>query len=515
MKTLDLAQGTPEWHAHRAQHFNASDAPAMMGCSKYKNRTQLLHELHTGLTADVDAGLQRRFDDGHRFEALARPLAEKIIGEDLYPVTGTEGKLSASFDGLTMAEDVGFEHKSLNDELRAAMPAAGLNEGVTLPLAYRVQMEQQCMVSGAERILFMASKWNGDDLIDERHCWYESSRHLADDIAAGWDQFEADLCVYVPPVIEPTLTGNVRQSLPALVVEAKGEITDSNLDAYKAKALEVIGSISTKLETDQQFVDGKEDAKFCRDVQEAMTLAKTMILGRMTSVDEAIKVIDHIFEVARRKAIDLETAVEAEEKRRKVKMVTDAAAALREHIDGLNNRLGKPYMPAVPADFAGAMKNKRSVASMQDAIDTTLANAKIGASATADLIHQNLTALKANANVSILFPDEAQLVLKAPDDLVAVIAHRIAEHDKAIEAARVKAEEPKFVPADPAPVAAAPAPTVSRFTGGTRQAVIEVPETVTAFLASRPWPKGEDQRARAILVEYEKFKAAQPLRKAA
>ena len=134
MKTIELVQGSPEWHAHRATHFNASDAPAMMGCSKYKTRSQLLHELHTGITPEVDAGQQRRFDDGHRFEKLARPLAAQIIGEDLYPVVGTEGELSASFDGLTMDESIAFEHKSLNDELRAAMTSM---EGASLPLPYR------------------------------------------------------------------------------------------------------------------------------------------------------------------------------------------------------------------------------------------------------------------------------------------------------------------------------------------------------------------------------------------
>ena len=73
MKTHnDLIQGSPQWHAHRARHWNASDCPAMLGCSPYETRQQLLHRMHTGITPEVDAGTQRRFDDGHRFEALAR-----------------------------------------------------------------------------------------------------------------------------------------------------------------------------------------------------------------------------------------------------------------------------------------------------------------------------------------------------------------------------------------------------------------------------------------------------------
>jgi putative phage-type endonuclease len=502
MKTHNLIQGSTEWHAHRATHFNASDAPAMMGCSPYETRTQLIHRLKTGIGREVDPVLQRRFDDGHRFEALARPLAEQIIGEDLYPVTGTKGELSASFDGLTMAEDIGFEHKSLNNELREALPAQGLNEGVTLPLLYRVQMEQQCMVAECERELFMASKWEGEPgnetLVEERHCWYESNTKLADDIEAGWRQLAVDLAAYVPAEpAAPKPTGNARESLPALIIEAKGEITDSNLDAYKVQALGVIASIPTKLETDQQFADAKEDAKFCRNVKEAVDQAAQVILGRMGSVDAAIK------------AIDLENAVETEEKRRKQKMLTDGADALRAHVVSLNTRIGKPLMPVIPADFAGAAKNKRTIESLQNAIDTELARAKIEANRVADLIDANLKTLAA-AEPATLFPDTAQLVLKAADDLAAVISSRIAAHKAAEEAKAKPVEAPAAAPI------AAPAPSVTQIApAASRQVVVEQQDLISAFLASRTWGRGEEAKARAVLVEFEKFKAAQPLRKAA
>ena len=65
MKTHSLLQGSPEWLAYRSTHFNASDAPAMLGVSPYKTRTELLHELHTGLSPEIDAATQRRFDLGH------------------------------------------------------------------------------------------------------------------------------------------------------------------------------------------------------------------------------------------------------------------------------------------------------------------------------------------------------------------------------------------------------------------------------------------------------------------
>lgn len=198
MQKHDLVQGSPEWLAYRMNHHNASDAPAMLGLSPYKSRDALLLELHTGLASEVSAETQRVFNDGHRFEALARPLAEQIIGEDLYPVVGSECKLSASFDGLTMLEDVAFEHKSLNNELWAVM-VEGIT-GADLPLHYQVQMEQQCLIAGCERVLFMASKWDADGaLVEERHCWYEPNPELRARILAGWTQFEADLCEFVAP----------------------------------------------------------------------------------------------------------------------------------------------------------------------------------------------------------------------------------------------------------------------------------------------------------------------------
>lgn len=123
MKILNLVQGSPEWDAHRATHFNASDAPAMLGCSPYMTRSELLHRMHTGITPEVDPATQRRFDEGHQAEQLARPLAEEIIGEELAPLVGVSDRYSASFDGLTMMGDVQM------DELLAGYDAVFMGMG--------------------------------------------------------------------------------------------------------------------------------------------------------------------------------------------------------------------------------------------------------------------------------------------------------------------------------------------------------------------------------------------------
>lgn len=435
----DLVQGSPEWLAYRKDHFNASDAPAMMGVSPYKTRAQLLHEMHTGLTAEVDAATQRRFDDGHRFEALARPIAAKILGEDLYPVTGSAGLLSASYDGLTMLEDVAFEHKTLNDELRSVMVDGC--DGDALPMHYQVQMEQQCMVAECPNVLFMASVWDGETLIEERHCWYTSNPQLADKIRAGWDQFALDLAAYVPPAaVEAKPIGRTPENLPALRIEVTGQVTASNLAEYKTHALEVFKGINRNLQSDQDFADAEKVVKWCGDVETRLAAAKEHALSQTASIDTLFKAIDDISAEAKRTRLELDKLVKGRKEQIREEIVMEGRRALTAHVEGLNARLGKQYMPSISADFAGAIKGKRTIDSLRDAVNTTLANAKIEASAIADRIQLNLNALRERAaDHTFLFADTAQIVLRQPDDVANLITARLAEH-QAKEAARLEAQ---------------------------------------------------------------------------
>lgn len=446
MKTLNLIQGMPEWAAHRRTHFNASDAPAMMGCSPYKTRTQLLHELKTGLAPEVDAATQRRFDEGHRIEALARPLAEAIIGEELYPVTGSEGELSASFDGLTMGEDVAFEHKTINNELRACMRDEG--NGYDLPMQYQVQMEQQLMVSGAGRVLFMASRWDDNGLVEENHCWYASDPALRAEIISGWKQFAIDLAAYVPQAVEAAPVGRTPETLPALHIVLKGEVSASNLAEFKEVALTAIRSVNRDLKTDQDFADSAKARKWCEDIEARVAAAKDHALGQTVSIDLLFRTMDEVSAEARDVRLALEKLEKARKEARRGEIVAGGVTALREHIEAMNARLGKPYMPTIGVDFGGVIKGLRTFDSMQNAVDTELARAKIEASATADKIDANLKTLRELASGhAFLFADTAQIITKAPDDFTMLVKSRIADHKAAEEKKeaetreRIRAEE--------------------------------------------------------------------------
>src|SRR5579863_1124676 len=108
----ELVQGSDEWAQFRLTHFGASEAAAMLGISPKVKRNELLHMKHTGTPKEFSDWVQEHIlDPGHEVEALARPIVEIKIGEELYPITCSIGLISASCDGLTMGESIAWEHK--------------------------------------------------------------------------------------------------------------------------------------------------------------------------------------------------------------------------------------------------------------------------------------------------------------------------------------------------------------------------------------------------------------------
>jgi len=465
MKIHDLIQGSPEWLAYRATMRNASDAPAMMGCSAYKTRAELLREMHTGVAAEVDIGTQMRFDNGHRAEALARPLAEEFIGAELYPVTGSLDSYSASFDGVTLAEDECFEHKALNDALRAAFAdmltiAPEHQErasGRCLPLMYRVQMEQQLLVSGANRVLFMASAWTPDDeLIEERHCWYYPDAKLRQQITDGWLQFDRDLDAYsLPPATEPAPVGKAPDSLPALRIELTGQVTASNLAEFKTTALAAIRGVNRNLKTDADFADAEKAVKWCSDVEARLKAAKDHALSQTSTIDELFRALDEIAAESKAARLDLDKLVTRRKGEVKDEAVAAARRALDLHIAAVNAEVAPMHILPVAADFAAAIKGKRSIDSMQDALDTTLAAAKIAADAQGRHIRANVSVFKAatgdDGALLALFADLGQMVHKPADDFALLVGSRIKAHNEAEaarEAARQAAEAQRIAQAE-------------------------------------------------------------------
>ena len=282
------------------------------------------------------------------------------------------------------------------------------------------------------------------------------------------------------------------------------------------------------------------------------------MLSQVESVDLAKRTLDQLHKLARDNRLAAEKLLAAKKESIKADIVNEGRAELLAHVEALNKRLGKPYMPAAVADFAGAIRNKRTVTSLREAVAVTLANAKIAASATADRIDANLKTLRElAADHALLFADTAQIVMKDNADLVLLINARIAEH-KAAEEKRLEAERERIrkeeqdklaaeakrladekaaadakAAAEAATAAAAPpvsppsqadaaatptmtatvaavVPQAAVQTSGYIAPAPQLPDRAAAFLASREWPnQAARNSARAVLIEFERFCAQQ------
>jgi predicted phage-related endonuclease len=430
-----LVQGSPEWKAHRAKFRNASDAPAMLGVSKYKTRNDLLHEYHTGMAAEVSSSTQRVFDDGHRFEALARPIAEKIIGEDLYPVVGTNGIYGASFDGLTLTHKINWENKSLNDAIRAAQTVEELDE------MYLVQMEQQHMVEeDVEKTLFTGTKFDAqDNLVEMKEFWYTSNAERAQRIVDGWAQFDIDLADYVPvEVIEKPKAAAI-MALPSLAIQIKGEVTLSNLPEFKAAATTFIANISTELVTDEDFSNAEAMVKFCKTAEDDLEATKKSAIAQTSSIDELMRTIDFIKEQLRDKRLVLDKAVKDQKLAIKTNAIGRAKAEYLEYLQEAEKEIHPIRLNMAAPDFGTVISGLKTINSMHSKIADALANGKIIVDAAARDIRAKQAWLKENADgYQFLFSDIQTIIHKPMDDLQILTKSRIDAHKIAEEAKEAK-----------------------------------------------------------------------------
>jgi putative phage-type endonuclease len=434
MQVISLKQGSPEWHSHRATHFNASDAPAMMGCSSYKTRNQLLQEIVTGITPEIDAATQRRFDDGHRFEELACKRAEVVIGEDLYPVVGVDGKYSASFDGLTMDYSIGFEHKTFNARLRDSFCGG---DGKKLPLEYRVQMEHQMMVSGATQTLFMATKWDNEGNVDEEmDAWYESDAELRAQIVAGWLQFEEDLKTFVPFANVEPLVATPKLGLPAVTIQVNGSIAlIDNLDVFGNALTKYIDGLNKEPQTDQDFADLDGAVKTLKNAESALAAAEAGALAQTASIDTMRKTVALYSDMARTNRLMFEKIVTKEKEARKLAIIQAGRDAITIYVTTLNNQMDRSYLQVLSQDVAAVTKGLKTIESIKNAVDTEVSRIKIELNRIAGKIKANLETLKSLSEFAFLFSDEATLVFKEPEDMAAIVTNRINSHNEK-EAAR-------------------------------------------------------------------------------
>jgi predicted phage-related endonuclease len=434
MQIINVQQGSAEWHALRAKHFTASEAPVMMAASSKMRRDELLSMKATGTEREISDWVQTNlFDKGHQQEATARVIVESMIGDELYPATAIDdmGCLLASFDGMTMMEDTLFEHKMWNASLAEAVRQQ------ELPPEYYWQLEQQLLVSGAERVIFVCSDGTEENFASME---YTPVPGRADALIAGWFQFKQDLDSFEPNTVKEPPQGKSILRLPALMVEIEGAVKQSNLTVYQGKALAFIESINTTLVTDQDFADAEETVKFCDKAESELDLIKQQALSQTVEIDELFRTIDTLREAMRAKRLELTKLVKSRKEEIRAEIISKAKTALDEHISALNVQLGAVRLPIIPVDFVSAIKGKKTLTSLQGAANDELARAKIEANQICDKYQANLKLFDViEPAFKPLFADINQLIGNDSEHLKLLIEQRIS-NQKRLDSERAERE---------------------------------------------------------------------------
>ncbi|MFZ2524434.1 MAG: YqaJ viral recombinase family protein [Candidatus Ferrigenium altingense] len=433
----DLLQGTQEWEAFRLEHDGSSEAAAMLGLSKNVKRTELLRAKHTGIAKEFSDWVRENvLERGHDVEALARPIVERMLGCKLYPVVCSRGRMSTSLDGRTAAGNTLWECKQWNEAI-----AESTSKGI-LPDEHKPQCYQHLLVTGADRLIFTVSDGTEENTISIEVMpdveWFAR-------IILGWVQFHKDRAAYIPSEIAEMPKAEVTIDLPALFVHAKGEITTHNMDEFGKALTEKLSEMrAIVLSTDQDFSNAKEAAKKFRETAKAIALSKEQMLAQTETIGEAARKMDAWAKDLNATALQLEKDVEREDKAKKEVMVLGGQNAYAEHIAALEEEIKPIRLNLRAPNFAEAIKGKRNYASMQDAVDTMLAGAKVTADAADKDVRAKLAWCKENAaGHSALFPDLQQIITKPIEDFTLTITSRIEAAKKA-EAEKMEAERKRM-----------------------------------------------------------------------
>lgn len=445
MKILNIVQGSNEWLDARKEHFTASDASAMMNESKYKTRDQLLRE-KKGWSEPVSKAKQAIFDKGHETEELAREIIETNYLEEFAPIVGSvevQGlKLLASLDGLSESQDLIYEHKLYN-----AVLAENVKHSV-LEASHYWQLEHQCLVFGVDKVLFVTSDGTPDKW-EEMTYTSEASRRLK--LIAGWKQFAIDLEAFelkakheAVEVIEAVKCG-----LPAINYSVTGTEISTNIGGCLDQIKEIAKvEMSKTLDTDQDFADKDQLNKDVKKARAGLKETIAKVRGEFVSYSEFEEI-----------AIDLDSVLQKMQAHGE-KQVKDAKAAKKQAISlageqeliKLSNECDAKLSPMKLAgiivlsmpDFDLAMKGKRTIESLENAVSSEVASAKITINQVMGRVMPNLEYLREHAEeYKFLFNDAQQLVNQESEPFQAIVKQRISEHKQA-EADRLEQERKRI-----------------------------------------------------------------------
>jgi len=226
MKIINLVQGSTEWHDHRKKYLGASEMPAVLGLSPWKNPQTLWME-KTGKVTEDNSDKQWLFQKGHDKEIIAREKYQALTKKTFVPVVITNEDfpyLSASLDGLSDdGELIEIKFLGLDDYMNVAL-------GTKVPEKYMAQIQTQMALTEVDKMTFIGIN-EADDIafltVEKDSAYIDAMLTKAKDF---WEKVINDEPIEFIPVVE-----------------------DSGLEDFLKKYIEVSEAIKEMTQTKEQL----------------------------------------------------------------------------------------------------------------------------------------------------------------------------------------------------------------------------------------------------------------------
>ena len=296
-----------------------------------------------------------------------------------------------------------------------------------------------------------------------------------------------------------------------LIVRLSGAVSESNFKEFETAWIEKIRSANKKLVTDEDFSEAEILVKSFKEAEDIIDAARTQALSQTADIRTLFETMTKLSDELTETRLSLTKQITTEKARRKDEIVLDGLVAVGLYITD-------KVVPEIPllytsdrAAFTEAVKGKKTVKSMKQAVDDLVAAEKAKIDTAAGLITANRTILDAAmVDNAPLFPDSKNLVCKPTAELQVTIESRVAkfelaEKDRKGREAMAKAEaeakakleadakaavEKKVV--EPAPAPEKPA-RGSASIAGPNYASIPPPKQEAAPITQEPVPPPDQQ----------------------
>lgn len=443
MKILQLEQGSKEWLEARLNYLCASEAPVIMGASKFMSRKQLLDLKKGWLSNPVSNFTQKLYDKGHEHEDMARDHLEFDLLEDIAPVVAINNvyglDLLSSLDGWNGSNYL-WEHKDWNEVL-----AENVRNGVLEPLYYW-QLEHQCLTFNASEVNFMVS--NGT--LEKRvKMVYKSDPARRAELITAWKQFLIDLDGHEIEAKQELVKAGEVESFPVINFEVKGSVIISNI----ADCLPIIKEraeleMTRELETDLDFATKESLNKAVKVAREKLKETVSNVQGQFVSYSEFAITASDIDAILQKMQSHGEKQVKDQKAKKKQAIIDAGQLSIMAHITACDVKIAPQSIVNITGfsspSFVDAMKNKRTIESWNNAVDDEVAKAKAILNSAMEKIEPNLAFIKNEAgDYKFLFNDLAQIINQESESFQAVVKMRIAEHKQA-EAEKLEAERKRI-----------------------------------------------------------------------